>query len=66
MFNLLQPWKAGAVELGTGHDLFGSNLLGPRSLRGQYYPLAGSRSYPSKPGGMSMDEEKVRLCYIFL
>lgn len=29
------------------------------SLRGQYYPLAGSRSYPSKPGGMSMDEEKM-------
>lgn len=29
------------------------------SLRGQYYPLAGSGSYPSKPGGMSMDEEKM-------
>lgn len=29
------------------------------SLRGQYYPLAGSWSYPSKPGGMTMDEEKM-------
>lgn len=33
------------------------------NLKGQYYPLAGSSSYPSKPGGMSRDEEKADFAY---
>lgn len=28
-------------------------------LKGQYYPLTGSNSYPSKPGGMSSEERKM-------
>lgn len=30
----------------------------PGDLKGQYYPLTGSNSYPSKPGGMSKEERK--------
>jgi len=28
-------------------------------LKGQYYPLTGSNSFPSKPGGMSKEERKM-------
>ena len=61
--DLLWPWKAGMGSSFFFHiwpvrpDAHFSSVLG--AFKGQYYPLAGSTSYPSKPGGMSSAEEKV-------
>ncbi|CAE7464038.1 unnamed protein product, partial [Symbiodinium microadriaticum] len=41
------------------HRISGAALQMEGALKGTYFPLVGSSSYPSKPDGMTLEEEKM-------
>ena len=62
-----RPYHEECLREGTGLSriCFGPDAS-TGALKGTYFPLVGSSSYPSKPDGMTLEEEKAPGCFSVL